>query len=376
MRLTVHKKLLQDNLKDVASLVTSKAPLSYLYNLLLRARNGFLEIMATNLDFTVQSRTHAIIEEEGEALIDAKVFAKMVKGWPHEEITIEKQGETLVISTKSFSVTCASEPTEEYPLIVMDTLKSTDKEDINIEITEPSISLGEMLTKTSFATSTDVTKPMLNGVFFEAAGEEIKMIATDGTRLAYCSHKAPEVDKIGTIIIPSEACKYLIKIANNKRRLLKITFNKKQALFEFNDVSLLTRLIEENYVNYAGVIPKNSDKTLCLDKEYLVRTLRNMSLVEQVMPCLKMHLSQDIINLSMESPESNTNIKQQIEAQYEGEEIVIKCHPKLLLEGIKHMKGEVTFRFKDNVTAIIIRPSVQQENEEYFYLLMPQRPDF
>lgn len=388
MKITIDQNELWRGVNTVLDVVPSRPALPVLSNILLTADRDQLTLAATDLDLSISTNVSAKVERSGSTVVPARTFAEIAREWPEAQLSIESESERLVISgtlgssddgTGSYSL--SGMPPDEFPKM------DTSLEGLSIDVDNlPQLDsrvLGEMVNKTIFAVSKDETRPVCTGVLWCIEENGMNMVATDGSRLAYCHRNLDLKSQMDgrqatEVIVPPKSLGHLVKLFNGhgQSRLVRCTFGASQVLFDLGDTYLLSRLIEGPYVNYRQVIPGQNSKKLQVANDHLLPAVRRVSILSNSYTRqVRLHLKGNSIELTASSQEIGGEAREVIPAIYDEEEIEVGYNATYLMEILRKMGSqEVIFDLSNSVTAAILRPEHQEEGEDYFCLLMPLRP--
>ena len=388
MKITIDQNELWRGVNTVFDVVPSRPALPVLSNILLTADRDQLTLAATDLDLSISTNVSAKVERSGSTVVPARTFAEIAREWPEAQLSIESESERLVISgtlgssddgTGSYSL--SGMPPDEFPKM------DTSLEGLSIDVDNlPQLDsrvLGEMVNKTIFAVSKDETRPVCTGVLWCIEENGMNMVATDGSRLAYCHRNLDLKSQMDgrqatEVIVPPKSLGHLVKLFNGhgQSRLVRCTFGASQVLFDLGDTYLLSRLIEGPYVNYRQVIPGQNSKKLQVANDHLLPAVRRVSILSNSYTRqVRLHLKGNSIELTASSQEIGGEAREVIPAIYDEEEIEVGYNATYLMEILRKMGSqEVIFDLSNSVTAAILRPEHQEEGEDYFCLLMPLRP--
>ena len=175
MKITCAKEDILEALRPVQNALTSTT-LPILSHILMVAKKELVELTATNLETTIRSNFSGKVEEEGEICMPGEKIFSIVRELPPVEIYLETEENRLTIKCKEATFNLLGLSSSEFP-----ESPSIGKESFSL----PQVTLREMFQKTVFAASTDETRRNLNGIYLEGGGKELKLIATDGRRLAF-----------------------------------------------------------------------------------------------------------------------------------------------------------------------------------------------
>jgi len=385
MKLSVDRNELWKGISTVLDAVPSKPAQPVLSNLLLDAGDGGVTLGATDLDLSMSTRISAQVDQPGRVAVPARTLAEIAREWPESVLKVSVEDGRLVVSGSlgpdkgAGRYSLATAPPEEFP-------EMPDSIDgVTVDFEEAGISDGQllrsMIDKTSFAVSRDETRPVLNGVLWRLEAEHMAMVATDGSRLAEFKQQwnGSGIDGLGEgteVILPPQVCAQISKLLEGSPELRKVTVGPSQVLFELGETRLLSRLIEGPYVDYEQVVPRDNDKSLTVPVDEMLPAVRRVSILSSSYTHqVRMSLSDDAVELNASSQEIGGEAREQIPGQYAGEPLDLAYNAQYLIEILRKMgAGNAVFDLRDSVTAAIVRPSVQAEGEDSYYLLMPMRP--
>ena len=358
-------KTSQENLlagvQIVQNIVSSKSPLPILSNILLEVKGTKLRLNTTDLDIGISCEIPVDIIEEGAITIPAKRFGDIVRELPSGDITISvKKNNQVDIEGRQCRFKLGGLPRDEFPKFP----EFKDKEAIQIEQS----TLKEMLRLTSFAVSHEESRYVLNGILIEISDNVIRIVATDGRRLAKVEKKLPAaIKKEVTVIIPIKAVQ---EISRNLRDegTLSLIVGANQVLFDINDVLIATRIIEGEFPNYNQVIPKPAKNRITMNTQDVLSSIRRANLLSTPdFQAVKFEIFTNKLVISKSTPDVGES-REVIPVEYDGEEIMVGFNPQLLIDFLKNINDE-------QVHMEILgtdKPAVMRL-QDYLYLVLPMR---
>ncbi|MDP6699300.1 MAG: DNA polymerase III subunit beta [Candidatus Latescibacteria bacterium] len=385
MKLIVDRNELWQGIDTVLDAVPSKPALPVLANILLEADGKTLSIAATDLDLSIRTQVPAAVEKKGRITVPARTLAEITREWPEAELSIEVQDDRLKLSgrlgdadSSEGAYSLAGMGAEEFPSM------PTALDGISLNLGGADAEAGvlvDMINKTSFAVSRDDTRPVLNGVLWRIDTQGMEMVATDGSRLA-CYRLALDLEdqvkgeEESAVIVPPQALSQIVKLLGGHEGPVEITLGETQILFNLGHAHLLSRLIEGPYVDYTQVIPQSNEKELKIASEDLLPAVRRVSILSSSYTRqVRFKLSSGQVELSAASPEIGGEAREVIPAEYSEDEMEIGYNAQFLIEILRKMDTPgIRFELNNHVTAALLKPTEQQEGEDYFCLLMPLRP--
>ena len=367
MKLSITKDNLSHGLAAVQNIVSTRTTLPILSNVLLRAKDGRLELTATDLDVTIVAAVDATIGKGGETTLPLKKIAGIVRELPPGDLDVEtdEKNFTAVRAGSSF-YKIHGLPSEEFPPL--------PKFKENKKISVPQDKLRAMLRKTSYAISTDETRYVLNGILFSLKDHKFTMVATDGRRLALVEEEAEiPADSQGEFIIPSKAINELSRLLQDKGEV-EIKFSENQAAFTLkfeqgHSLLIISKLIEGNYPNYRQVIPAESKERIPMVREEFLAGLRRAEIMtSDKSNSVKLSFGKDNLAITANTPDVGES-RESIAVKYGGKEFAIAFNPAYLMDPLKALaEDEIFFELSDELS-----PGVIKINGAFLYVIMPMR---
>jgi DNA polymerase-3 subunit beta len=227
-----------------------------------------------------------------------------------------------------------------------------------------------MLTHTSFAVSHDETRYALNGVLFVVQSKEIRVVATDGHRLAMASRALEQTTTPVTGIVPRKAV-LEIQRALGAGEEIQIAITDNQFVLQMPNFVMTARLIEGQFPNYEAVIPKGHPGKLALSRPALTAALRRVAVMaEERNKPVKLSLAPASLKLSASSSELG-EAEEALAVDYAGEELSIAFNSRYILDALSPMEDDaVVFEFKDALSPGVIKSA---DDDRYRCVIMPMR---
>lgn len=364
MRFTIGQSELLDALSAVVNIVPARTPMPILANLLLGAEDDAIVLSATDLDMSVTIRATAAVEEQGRVTLPAKKVADMVRALPASLVRVQGEGEHVTVECESSRFRVHGIPADDFPSFPQ--LDFDGGWSVAAEVVE------RLAARTSFAASTDDTRPILNGVLWEVGKERMQMVATNGHRLARyaVAHSNGAGEQVRNVIVSPKALAQIGRIFAPDDELM-IATDEKQIGFRGQRGVVFSRLIEGPYPNYEQVIPRDNDKRARADKERLMGALRRMAVMASDQTHrVKLSLGEDLLRFHVSTPDVGEG-SEQMPVSYEGDPIEIGFNANYLLEVLRYVDSdEVEMTFKAPERATILHPA---GDEDYLCLVMPLR---
>lgn len=367
MKFTLPKSRLEVNLQSILQVVPSKSTLPILTNILIEALENKLKISATDLDISITVTIECNVTKKGSISIPAKVLFEIIRELPESEITVETSGKQIELKVPNGSYKIGAIAPEEFPKLPAINTKK--------EITIDGTDFISSIRKTTFACSTDETRPALNGVLWQTKGDHMQMVATDGHRLAKMSTENKRLKGMyEDVIIPPKVLNLISKFAGEKTSELGIVFGENNIIFNLGDIILTSRLLEGQYPDFDQVIPKDNDKKLVIARDELASAVRRVSILSNVLTHqVKFSLKKNSITLSTTNADMAGEGTETLECDYDGEPLELGYNANYIVEILgKIDSDDVVFELSSSVAAGLIY-NVDKSKDDYLCLVMPLR---
>jgi DNA polymerase III subunit beta len=368
MKLTITREQLQEGLVAVAASVPAKTTLPILSNILLEATKDGIRLSGTDLDIAVSTTVSASVDQEGAITLPARKLVEIVRELPSAAIRLTASGEQRVtIECGRSKFRLLGLPREEFPAfptVKFDGSWRTSSKDLQ-----------KLIAHVAFAASTEESRPILNGVLWELRPERMRMVATNGHRLARMDVPTPPSGNTAEadLIVPPKALEQIRRLFRADEEV-EIAKSENHLGFRSPTTQIFTRLIEGPYPNYEQVIPRENDKSATADKAAFASALRRMSIVASDQTHrIRMAFANGSCKLSVQTPDLG-EAQEEITVSYDGDPLEIGFNASYLLEILKYIPtDEVRLTFKAPERAATCEPVGWNDPSSYLTLVMPLR---
>ncbi len=361
-------------LNHIHGIVEVRHTLPILSNVVLSAENNELSLSSTNLDIFCSDKIDAEIVNSGEISVPAITFFEIVKRLPSGSDVILSMGDEdteLILKCGRSKFNLSTLRTEDFPIL-------SDK-DLSTNFVISAEELSRMIDKTKFAISNEETRYYLNGIFFHKAESNsikfLRAVATDGHRLAQYDIPLPQgAEEITGIIIPKKTVFELRKVLDDADGDVSVSLNENKIKFSFNNLKIISKVIDGTFPDYTKVIPQNNDKKFKTNNSELKNAIDRVSAVaineETKSKAIKLTIENNKLNLSVES-QSKGSAKEEIDISYSNEKVDIGFNSRYLLDICNEVDGdEIDVNLLDSISPAII---LDKTDENLFFVLMPMR---
>ncbi|MBN2569824.1 MAG: DNA polymerase III subunit beta [Deltaproteobacteria bacterium] len=274
---------------------------------LFKTENGGVSLTATNLVISIRLMIEAEIVQEGSAALAGHRLLKYIKLIDDDEIVIRDDRIIYGNASSKFH----SIPVDEYPEFSLE-----EAEFISME----SDDLKEIVRQTVFAAGKDEYRPYLAGLCFERNKHFLRIIGTDGYRLAIsqanCCENASAVDDNDGVIIPREAVKEIARISGDNGNSVQIGIIGDKAVFKTSDAILITQLVDGQFPDYRPIVSARNEKgciTVEINKDRLLNSLSRMKVIARDNTNKKMSITKNNSCLTFESNTPGGSVSEEVE---------------------------------------------------------------
>jgi DNA polymerase III subunit beta len=350
-------------LQMVQNIVEPRQTLPILANVLLETESDAVRLTATDLEVGARVTVPARVNTKGSITMSARKLAEIVKELPAAALTL-KAGDNAAVSLRCAGVSykLVGLAADDFPAVVPAASAAW--------LTLDAKTLREMLTHTSFAVSHDETRYALNGVLFVIQQKEMRVVATDGHRLAIATRPLAQSATPATGIVPRKAV-VEIQRALGAGDEIQIAITENQFVLQMPNFVMTARLIEGQFPNYEAVIPKAQPGKLILSRLALVAALRRVAVMaEERNKPVKLSLAPTSLKLSASSSELG-EAEEMLTVDYAGDEVAIAFNSRYILDALSPMEDDaVLFEFKDALSPGVVKSA---GDDNYRCVIMPMR---
>ena len=284
-----------------------------------------LTITTSDLEVTTIVKLEVESVENGTIAVPNSTLLNLLKTFNNETITLSALNNTLTITASSGEYQLAYDDANDYP-----STPNVDEQGTEINSTD----LQQSISKVLFATANDDLRPTLSGVYFDNGF----IVATD-------AHKLVKVESSinGNFILPKKASQQLKNLLP-KDTNVTLQYNQTNALFSFDNITIITRLIDGKYPNHEAVIPKENPNRLSINRQEFISVLKRMEVfANKQTNQIRLDLSDFEVFISSEDVDYRSRAKETLDAVYSGEPMAIGVNAKFLVEMLNSLNCEEVY---------------------------------
>jgi DNA polymerase-3 subunit beta len=368
MKFTVTRNLLLNELNLVQGVIEKKSTIPILSNILLEAAGDHLDIAATDLDVTIRCGCAASVMAEGATTISARRLFDIVRLLPDgadiDFSLLENDWVELRSGNSKYKIVAL--PKDNFPSI-------PEAAPATAQI--PGGLLRSMIQRTMFAITQEESRYSLNGALLALLPSEVRMVATDGHRLALVSKsmEIPGVDMEVRALIPRKTLIEIQKLIGDQDVMIEFGRDENHLFFTVGSKRLVSRILAGQFPNYELVIPRENDKFIVAASRTLGDGIRRAAVMsDEKLKAIRLSFKTGVLELTASSAEAG-EAHEEVPVEFEGETIDIGFNPLYLLDFLGVCASDsVSIALRDSETQGLLRP-IGSSDLDYRYVVMPMK---
>lgn len=360
MKILCDRPRLLEAFSAIGSIPPQKTTKPIVQHVHARTIDGGLALSATDFELYARIEIDGVdVRESGEALLPAKETSALLRELSEATLSLSRDESRCDIESGSGTFKLLGDDPREFP--------SEPQIDSEVSFTMPVAAFLEMVRRTAFAAAKEETRYAINGSLLHLGEGTVRLVATDGRRLALTYASVDDDTTTGRAVIPSRTLQIVSKALDDDDGNVTISMSKTQISFRAGRLQIVSQLLEDRFPLYEQVIPKVANTTLEIDRADLERNLRRVAvLCRGDVPMVRFAYEGERLNLSTESA-SVGRADQSMQIMLKGDNGAISFNPDYLLDALKVSDLEtVRFDLSDEST-----PAKVSLGDNYTYILMP-----
>ncbi len=364
MKIICNTSILNDAAMNVQKAVMTKTTMPILEGILFETDSDCIKLTGYDLEIGIETKVKADIIEEGSVILNAKTFCDIIRHIPYDKVifeTDEKMQCKIYCGDIEYYMTgINAKDYPELPVIV------NGKEiSINQKI------LKDMIKKTIFSVAVNDVRVIHKGIKFEIKPGEIRLVAIDSHRIAlrkeFIAYNGEEI----SFVVPSKTMGEIMKLIPEEDNFVKIGLGRRHILFEIDGYTVISRLLEGEFMKYESIIPQNFNTVVRAKTRELTDSIERVSLIitDRFKAPLKLEFNGDEIKISTATALGTASDK--LEASVDGNNIEIGIQSRYILDALRASEEEeILINMVNPLSPICIVPTT---GETFLYLILPVR---
>lgn len=367
MKFIVSSSYLLKQLSAINGVITTNPVVPILENFLFEISDGTLTITASDLQTSMITELEVEAKEDGSIAIPAKILLETLRNLPEQPVTFSIDGDTYSIEINSDNgrYKLSGENATDFPKVPT----VSDGYSVNMS----SGVLAQAINNTIYATSNDELRPAMTGVYIKLDETNTTFVATDSHRLIRYRRVDIAADMAHSMIVPRKALTLLKATLPSENTNVNLEFNASNAFFNFNNVKMICRLIDERFPDYDNVIPSDNENSMNINRAALLSSLKRIAIyANKTTHQVRLKITGSELMISAEDLDFSNEANERLSCEHDGEDIEIGFNAKFLIEMLGNLDvEEITLKLNAPNRAGIILPSEQDDNEDILLLVMP-----
>ena len=365
MNIKIDRGLLLKPLGNVSGIVEKRHALPILSNLLLESQQGKLKFTATDLEMQISTHIKTELTDDFQITVSAKKLFDITRALPEDsKIDIQIEENKVTVKAKKSRFNLQTLPSQDYPV-----MKKDEKDAVELQV--PQKDFKALLKQVDFAMAQQDIRYYLNGLLIEVKEKNINIVGTDGHRLSFTSLALKTPTKPIQVIVPRKTIVELVKLLNDTDDPLEISFSTNQVNFKFNDIDLITKIIDGKFPDYNRVIPDGHNNIFNIDRSLLLDSMLRASILSNdKYRGIRMVVEDNNLKLVSNNSEQE-QAEEELEIDYKGDKIDIGFNVTYLIDVLTNIQSnQLTIAFNDSSSSCLV---TIPNNEKYKYVVMPMR---
>lgn len=365
MKFTCNTKNLNDACNNVVRAVSTKVTIPTIEGILVECGSDTLSLTGYDFEFGINTIMQATVSEPGAIVINAKVLCDILRKASSESITFETSGTSVSISAGAAQYNIMGISADEYP--ELPSVSGGYPLFINQAI------LQQMVMQTLFAVADNENSKLVHtGLKFEMSLNQLRLVGVDGYRLAIRTETIKYDGEDVSFIVPKKTIRELIKITGTDMdKDIQISVGKRHIIFEVDHYSIISRLLEGDFLDYEAALPKFSTTTV------LINTNDAIDCIERTIPVIENNAKNPIRclfdndEMRVSTVSSLGRVVDYTHANIRGNRVEIGFNSKYILDALSAADtDQVKIELGGPVSPVKILPV---NDEHFLFLVLPMR---
>lgn len=352
-------------LQSVSGIVEKRHTLPILSNVLLEKDGEKLTLLATDIEIQIKTAAQAVGSEKASLTVAARKLQDILRSLPESaEVSLDFEDRRLQLKTGKSRFNLQTLPAEDFPRMA-----AADGQQARLSLSQGQFK--RLLALVQYSMAQQDIRYYLNGLLLVVNGAEIRVVATDGHRLAYASEALPEHHERMEVILPRKTVLELSRQLADNDDPLDVLITSSQVQFRFGNIEFVSKLIDGKFPDYERVIPQGHNKVLTIPRDLLLSSLQRAAiLTNEKFRGVRLVLASGSLKIISSNAEQE-DAQEEIELDYNGDALDVGFNVTYLLDVLNNISApSIECRLADvNSSALFTLP----ENERFKYVVMPMR---
>lgn len=352
-------------LQTVSGIVERRHTLPILANLLIRKTGQDISFLSTDLELQITTRADCGAGASDVATtVAARKLLDILRNVPDSEVSLSLSDKRLTVQAGKSRFALQTLAAEDFPTV-------TEAKDYGASFELPQKTFRQLLAMVHFAMAQQDIRYYLNGLLLVVAGDMLRMVATDGHRLAYAASPLVGDYARTDVILPRKTVVELARQLADSDDALEVTIVGNQIVFRFGHIELISKLIDGKFPDYERVIPQGHPKLVKASRLALLQSLQRAAiLTNEKFRGVRLMLSEGSLKLVSTNAEQE-EAQEELEVDYSGDALDIGFNVTYLLDVLNNLSAnEIEIRFNDGNASALFGLA---DDPDFKYVVMPMR---
>ena len=342
--------------------VPSKTTMPILECILIDASASEIKFTSNDMELGIETKVNGIIEEKGIIALDAKIFSDIIRKLPDNDVTISTDSNlntTITCEKAKFTIPGKSGDDFSYLPII--------EKSEGIRLSQ--FALKEVIRQTIFSIAANENNKLMTGELFEITDHILKVVSLDGHRIAIRKIELKDSYNHKKVVVPGKTLNEVSKILSGETEdMVDIFFTQNHIVFEFDTTIVVSRLIEGEYFRIDQMLSSDYETKLTINKKEFLDCIDRATLFVKESDKKPIIINIDDLNMELSINSQIGSLKEEIDIEKEGKDIMIGFNPKFLIDALKVIDDE-------QISIYLVNPKapcfIKDEKESYIYLILP-----
>ncbi|MCL2308820.1 MAG: DNA polymerase III subunit beta [Proteobacteria bacterium] len=352
-------------LSSVSGIVERKHTLPILSNVLLEQKEQRLWMTAMDMELQISAFCEVPESSPQAITVSARKLQDLLRALPDDvDVSLETQGSKMMVKAGRSRFNLQTLPAADYPRLTLG-----DTQQASITLSQKS--LRSLLRQVEFAMAQQDIRYYLNGMLWVIDQSSVQLVATDGHRLAWASLPVSGVFTRQEVILPRKTVMELGKLLTDDESLVTLDILSNQVRFHFGSTEIISKVIDGKFPDYNRVIPVGYTQHIEISRMAFLTALQRAAILSnEKVRGVHLNLTKNEIKIICSNNEQE-EAEEQLEIQYDGEDLSIGFNITYLLDVLQRLNSEkVMLSFGNaNDSALLTVP----DQYDYKYVVMPMR---
>ena len=362
MKLVCSKSNLLNGVQIVSKAVPNKTTMSILECILIDATGRDIKLIANDMELGIETIIEGDVVEKGQIALDAKIFLDIVRKLPDNEVTIETDNSFKTnITCEKAKFTIIGKSGDDFSC-----LPSIEKRD---PLLISQYTLKESVRQTIFSISDNDNNKLMTGELFEINNDELKVVSLDGHRISIRKITLKDSYPFRKVVVPGKTLSEVSKIlSGDADKDVNIFFTGKHIVFEFDNTTVVSRLIEGEYFKIDQMLSSDYETKVTINKKELLECIDRATLLvkEGDKKPIIINITDEMMELKINSTVGSMN--EEIDIAKQGKDLMIGFNPKFMIDALRVIDDE-------QIDIYLVNPKapcfIRDAEGKYIYLILP-----